>query len=64
MTNAALYRAVYQAPPPSSRIRGMTFAAASAQDAGRIAEDWQIRDRLLVVKQLRPLARPLLELAP
>ena len=55
-----LYRALYQSA--DSHIRGLTFAAATAAEATRIAEGWQIRDRLLVVKLLRPMQRPLLEL--
>jgi hypothetical protein len=56
-----LYRALYQAP--DSHIRGLTFAAATAAEATRIAEDWQIRDRLLTVLPVRPL-QPQLRLVP
>lgn len=62
-----LYRAIYQAPAQAGgKLRGMTFAARDAETAAKVAEDWQIYDRLLVVKPLRPLhiERPQLELAP
>lgn len=60
-----LYRAIYQAPAKAGgRIRGMTFAARDAETAAKVAQDWELHDRLLVVKPLRPLhiARPQLEL--
>ena len=51
-----LYRAIYQAPPKAGgTLRGMTFAARDAETAARVAADWEIHDRLLVVKPLRPL---------
>ena len=51
-----LYRATYQAPAQSGgKLRGMTFAAHDAETAARVAADWEIHDRLLVVKPLRPL---------
>ena len=51
-----LYRATYQAPAKSGgKLRGMTFAAYDAETAAKVAQDWQIFDRLLVVKPLRPL---------
>lgn len=51
-----LYRAVYQATDPSVlKPRCMTFTASSAEEAARIAEDWQLpTDRLLTVRALRP----------
>lgn len=52
-----LYRAVYQQDNGSPRPRGMTFAAADATEAARIAEDWELPgDHLIVVKPLRKLA--------
>jgi len=51
-----LYRATYA--PRGGRLtpRRMTFAADSANDATKIAEDWQLpSDYLLTVKLLRPL---------
>ena len=60
-----LYRAIYQADPRhGGKLRGMTFAARDVETALRVAEDWQIFDRLLVLKPLRPLQRPLMELTP
>lgn len=51
-----LYRAIYQAPARAGgKLRGMTFAAYDAQAAAQVAADWQVHDRLLVVKPLRPL---------
>lgn len=59
-----LYRAVYQQTNGSPRPRGMSFAAPDAQEAARIAEDWELPgDRLLTVKPLRPLTVQL-ELEP
>lgn len=50
-----LYRALYQIQA-NGRVRGMTFAAQSAERAARIAEDWQLPgDVLLTVKPLRPM---------
>ena len=60
-----LYRALYQSPARlGGRIRGLTFAAYDAETAARVAQDWEIHDRLLVVKPLRALQveRPQLEL--
>ena len=56
-----LYRAIYQRPAPTSTLRGMTFAARDGEQAGRIAEDWQLSDTLLVVKPVRAL-QPVLAL--
>lgn len=54
-----LYRAIYQADAQhGGKLRGMTFAARDAETAGKVAADWEIHDRLLVVKPLRPLQRP------
>lgn len=58
-----LYRAIYQSTPKAGgKLRGMTFAARDAETAGKVAADWEIHDRLLIVKPLRPLRRPLLTL--
>lgn len=59
-----LYRAIYQAPVKAGgKLRGMTFAARDAASAAKVAQDWEIHDRLLIVKPLRPLQdRPQLEL--
>jgi len=53
-----LYRALYQRRPGSAKpLRGMTFAAPDAQQAAKIAEDWQLPDdELLTVKPLRRLS--------
>ena len=60
-----LYRAIYQAPPAQGgKLRGMTYAARDIETALKVAEDWQIFDRLLVLKPLRPLQRPIMELTP
>ena len=54
-----LYRAIYQCPPQQGgKLRGMTFAARDAELAVKVAEDWEIFDRLILVKPLRPLHRP------
>lgn len=59
-----LYRATYQAPAQAGgKLRGMTFAALDAETAAKVAQDWEIHDRLLVVKPLRPLQRPALVLS-
>lgn len=59
-----LYRALYQSPPRyGSRLRGMTFCAPDASQATRIAADWQLSDRLLTVKALRPLQPAAVQLA-
>jgi hypothetical protein len=51
-----LYRAVYQPTNGSPRPRGLTFAAPDAEQAARIAEDWQLPgDVLLTVRALRKL---------
>lgn len=51
-----LYRAIYQPTDCGKRLRGMTFAAADAHTAARIAADWELPgDVLLTVKALRPL---------
>ena len=58
-----LYRAIYQAPAKAGgKLRGMTFCARDAETAAKVAEDWQVYDVLLVVKPLRPLGRPELNL--
>jgi hypothetical protein len=58
-----LYRAIYQAPAKvGGKLRGMTFAARDAETACKVAIDWQIHDRLLVVKPLRPLQRAPMQL--
>jgi hypothetical protein len=50
-----LYRAIYQLKA-SGRVRGMTFAAADATAAAKMAEDWQLpSDQLLTVMPVRPL---------
>lgn len=50
----SLYRALYQTT--AGRLRRMTFAAPDAEQAHRIAKDWQLTDdRLLTVQALRPL---------
>ena len=54
-----LFRAIYQ--NQSGKLRGMTYAARDAETAAHVAEDWQIYDRLLIVKPLRAL-NPELEL--
>ena len=55
-----LYRATYQAlPAQRGKLRGMTFAARDATAAEKIAEDWQIYDRLLTVRPLRALQQRL-----
>lgn len=60
-----LYRAIYQGPAQSGgKLRGMTFAARDAATAAQVAQDWEIFDRLLVVKPVRPLQSPVLELVP
>ena len=60
-----LYRAIYQAPPAQGgKLRGMTFAARDVETAVKVAADWEIFDRLLVLKPLRPLQRPIMELTP
>ena len=60
-----LYRAIYQAPARAGgKVRGMTFAARDAETAAKVAQDWQVYDVLLLVKPLRPLGRPALELRP
>ena len=52
-----LYRAIYQAPAKQGgRIRGMTFAARDAETAYKVASDWEIYDRLLVLKPIRKLS--------
>ena len=57
-----LYRATYQAPAKDGgKLRGLTFAARDAETAAKVAADWEIYDRLLVVKPLRPL-QPVLTL--
>ena len=56
-----LYRATYQAPAKSGRLRRMTFAANDDGEAQRIAADWQVRDLLLKVQPVRAL-QPQLEL--
>ena len=58
-----LYRAIYQAPPAQGgKLRGLTYAARDIETALKVAEDWQIFDRLLVIKPLRPLQRPQFDL--
>lgn len=47
-----LYRAFYITA--TGKGRGMTFTADDAATAVRIADDWQINDKLLTVKLLRP----------
>ena len=60
-----LYRAIYQSPAQSGgKLRGLTFAARDAETAAKVAADWEIFDTLLVVKPVRPLQRPILELQP
>ena len=61
-----LFRALYQRVPQlGGTLRPMTFAARDAQHALQTAEDWQLpTDRLLVLKPLRPLQRPIMELTP
>ena len=48
-----LYRAFYLSL--TGHRRGMTFAAASAEQAAKVAEDWQVNDTLLTVRPVRPL---------
>lgn len=49
-----LYRAIYQTR--SGRNRRMTFAACDADQAQRIASEWEAADdRLADVQTLRPL---------
>lgn len=51
-----LYRATYQAPAKAGgKVRGMTFAAMDAETAAKVAQDWELHDRLLLVKPLRAL---------
>ena len=54
-----LYRAFYLSR--SGKPRGMTFAAPSAEQAAKVAEDWQVNDTLLTVRAVRPL-QPQLQL--
>lgn len=53
----SLYRAVYQTPPgDGGKVKGITFAAGSDEQATRFAADWTFnKRRLLTVKRLRPL---------
>ena len=48
-----LYRAIYLSR--QGKPRGMTFAAPSAEQAAKVAEDWQVNDTLLTVRAVRPL---------
>ncbi len=49
-----LYRAFYLSK--QGKPRGMTFAAPSAEQAAKVAENWQLpQDTLLTVKAVRPL---------
>ena len=56
-----LYRATYQAP----KGRGcphMTFVARDRVEAESIAIDWQTRSRVLLVKPIREIQKPLFKL--
>ena len=56
-----LYRATYQAPL-GRPCRHMSFAAHDQQEAWRIAADWCITDRVLIVKPVRALQVPQVQL--
>ena len=61
--NPTLYRATYQAS--AGRLHRATFAARSQLEAEYLCYALRPAGALpLVVKPLRPLQRPLLELAP
>ena len=55
-----MYRAFYLSR--QGKPRGMTFAAPTAEQAAKVAEDWQLpHDTLLTVRPVRPL-QPQLQL--
>lgn len=60
----ALYRALFQRP--DATLYGLTYAARSAEHAGRFADMWARGNKVLTVKLIRPLqsARPQLRLVP
>jgi hypothetical protein len=60
MNAPSLYRAVYQSA--DARLRGMTFAAPTAEAARQVAEGWQANDKLLTLQALRELPPPLFTL--
>ena len=56
-----LYRATYETN--AGHTRRMTFAAADARQAQRIAAEWEASDdRLKTVAALRPLQAPMFQL--
>lgn len=57
-----LYRAVYQRA--NGQLYGLTFAARSAEHAGRFADMWGRGNKCLTVRMIRPLQtqRPQLKL--
>lgn len=54
-----LYRALYQSTTSPNHHRGMTYAADTAEQATKVAEDWELpHENLLTVKPVLKALKP------